>query len=161
MSNDTPVVDDSPAGIIQVPEQLNDPLGYYKAQAEKFARLLAKTEQGMNESISKKDEEISALSSRLAEIESGLNAEKAARFDEWKMRLMTENGLDQDLIEFVSGSDEETVKAQIQKLVEKTKQSVKPQSPRLGNGITKTEKGKPSFLGESGRLPGGGYIINN
>jgi len=154
-----------------VVETQADGLGvpYYRSQAEKFERLFNKSELAMaklQESATQRDESISAFTVRVAEIEQSLEQERALRFSELKKRVLSENRLDVDFMEFLSGTDEETVTAQAQKLAVKLSAThaelvaPKPQVlPRMG-GLGQPTIGKPAHL--SNTTPsqlGGGFNL--
>ena len=146
-------------------------LPYYRSQAEKYERLYNKSESAyakLQADASKRDESLSAFTARVAEIEQSLEQERTLRFTELKKRVLSENRLDADLMEFLSGSDEEAVTAQAQKLAVKLSathaelaETVVPNKqvlPRMG-GMLPPNTGKPAHLSNTPSLLGGGFNL--
>lgn len=159
---------DVPVETTVVESQTEKVLGvpYYKAQAEKFERLFRKSETAvgkLHDDAIQRDESLSAFTARVSEIEQSLEQERSLRFTELKKRVLVENRLDADFMEFLSGSDEETVTAQAKKLADKFVETVAPNKqilPRMG-GVGQPSTGKPAYLSTTPSNLGGGFKSNS
>lgn len=150
--------------------KIENPDAYYKAQAEKYQRLFEKVNGELTtaQSLAQKlqDEQRQAVEKLVSDALAKLEQEKAQVLAEaeaeklkaLRVRLAVAQGLDAELADFLTGTDEATLTEQVKKLAEK----VKPKAPNLrtGNNLGGGNQsgGRPSWMGTGGTFGGGGVI---
>jgi hypothetical protein len=146
-----------------------NPEAKYKAEAEKYQRLFEKATAELTtaQSLAQKlqDEQRQTVEKLISDAMAKIDAEKAQfiaqaeaeKLKAMRTRLVVASGLDADLAEFLTGTDEATIAEQVKKLAEK----VKPKAPSLRSGNSlggQSAGGKPSWMGTSSSFGGGGVI---
>jgi len=131
---------------------IHDPAAYHRAQAEKYERLFKKADEraGSLEARIKslQDEQAAAIRQEIGELRTEMETQKAeaekARVEAQRVTALAKKELPPDLAKFITATDEEGIKAQVDELAG----HVTPQRGRspIGNAAGDRSKRDLSWL---------------